>query len=114
MLRAFLCAAVVVALTADVGRSADKDGKEVKGTIKKIDAEKGVITVTVKVKKESMDKEFTITDKTKFTIMEGDDKKEMTGKDGIKGLKEGAAVALTADGDKVTEIKVGGKKKKTT
>jgi hypothetical protein len=110
MLRAFLCAAVVVALTADVGRSAD--GKEVKGTIKKIDGDK--ITVAVKVKKEVTEKEFTVTEKTKFTIMQGDDKKEMTGKDGLKELKEGDAVSIIADGDKISEIKTGGKKKKTT
>lgn len=111
MLRAFLCAAVALTLCASTATA--KDEKAHTGAVKKVDAEKGVLTVSVKVKKETMDKDFTITDKTKFTIADGDNKKEMTGKDGLKEIKEGAHVAVTADKDgNATEVKVGGGKKK--
>jgi hypothetical protein len=111
MLRAFVCAAVAVMVCVNVSSAADKKaGGEVHGVVKSVDAAKGTITVTVKVKKETQDKEFTVTDATKFVL--GD--QQMTGKDGLKSdhLKAGTQVAIHADPDgKATEIKVGGKKK---
>jgi len=114
MLRAFLCAAMVVTLCAGSSTAADKEkGHAFTGTVKKIDAEKGILAVSVKVKKETMDKEFNINDKTKFIIAEGDNKKEMTGKDALKEIKEGAHVSVKADKDgNATEVTVGAGKKK--
>jgi hypothetical protein len=61
----------------------------------------------VKVKKETTDKEFKIEDATKVVVMNGDEKKELAAKEGLKSdqLKEGATVKITTDDDgKVTEL----------
>jgi len=118
MMRTFAVAAVALFLSAGLVLAADKkpEGQPVQGVIKKVDAEKGTITVTVKNKKETADKEFTIGDATKVMVMAGEDKKEMVGKAGLKAeqFKEGAMVGLMLDKDgKVMMVKVGeGKKKK--
>jgi len=121
MLRTFACAAVAlvfgVGLTlADDAKPAKKKGSEVRGTVKKFDAEASTITLSIKNKKnpDGMDKEFKIAEDTKFTVGAGDDKKEMSAKDGFKSeaLKEGAVLTVTLEGDKVTAVTIGGGKKK--
>lgn len=110
MTRVFVCAAVAVVFCAGSVLAAKGD---IVGAIKKIDEEKGVITVAVKVKKETMDKDFTITKDTKFLMVTGDETKDLaTGKDGLKSLKEGANVVIIADGDKPSEVRIVEKKKK--
>lgn len=120
-MRTLFCAALAVAVFAvsnvDAAAKADKKkgGKAVTGTVKKIDAEKGVITVAVKMKKETVDKEFKLGDDSKVVVVDGDDKKEMTAKDGLKAeqLKEGATVSVVADEDgKVSTLTIGMLKKK--
>jgi hypothetical protein len=112
MVRSFVLGAAALFLFAGLALAADKNA--VTGKIKKIDAEKSVITVTTGKKGMQEDKEFKINESTKFTVIDGDDKKEMSAKDGFKApqLKEGASVALTLEGDKVTAVTVGKKGKK--
>ena len=88
-----------------------------KGKIKKVDAEAGSLTVTVKKKKQETDSAFKVDDATKVVIYaEGQKKKELTGKDALKDpeVKEGAAIVVvsTPDGSKVTEVRVGTHSKK--
>ena len=118
MLKLFVSAVVALALCAGAGLAQDKTEKKAKnkttqGTIKKVDAATGTLTVTVKGKKgaEPMDKEFKVDDTTKVTVFtEGQEKpKQLTGKDGLKDtqIKEGATVAVvTNDKDKVVQIRV--------
>jgi hypothetical protein len=89
------------------------------GTVTKIDAKLGTITInmqiTVKKKKEIVDKEFFLNDDAKVTIAEGKDKKIYTGKEALANgsIKEGAAVTFTPEGDlKIKELVVGSKKGK--
>ena len=121
MLRQFACAAVALILCAglalaDDAKPAKKKAGEVKGTVKKIDAAGSTITLTIKNKKnpDGIDKEFKISEDTKFTLVTGDEKKEMSAKDGFKcpALKEGAVISIAADGDKATAVTLGGGKKK--
>jgi Cu/Ag efflux protein CusF len=104
MLRRFLCAAFALVLCVGVTLA-----EEVKGKIKSVDADKGTMTVTV----DGKDQEYKIGTDTKLLNAQGKDLK-----DGIKNarLKEGQAVTLTTekkDGkDVVTEVKLGGGKKK--
>lgn len=116
MLRTFVCAAVALVLCAGISLAADKKkGEAVTGVVKKVDAATGSITVSIKNKKETTEKEFKINDATKVLVISGEDKKELTGKDGLKAeqVKEGAAVVIKCDADgKVIAIQVGTPKKK--
>jgi hypothetical protein len=119
MLRTFLCAAIALTLCLGLTRAEEKKkkGTTAAGTIKKVDADKGVITVTVKKKKDQTeDKDFKVEEATKFVIFVGEDKKEASGKDGLKNenVKEGAKIAVVSDEDgKVTQIRIGTPPKKT-
>lgn len=103
MLRSFLCAVFALLLVAG-GLFAG----EVKGKIKKVDAEKNVVTVTTE---DGKDVEFMVSDTTKLLNGKGADIKQ-----GLKakGFKEGANVTITCekkDGKEVcTQIQLGGKK----
>ncbi len=104
--------AALVALTAvAVGHAADKKApKPVYGVIKTVDPAAGTMTVTVKVKKQSTDMDYTLDDSVKVVIYTTfTDKKELTGKDGLKNdeVKVGANVGIVSDGTKVTELDVG-------
>jgi hypothetical protein len=110
MMRKFVMAAVVLVFAVSVAVAKDQ---AVTGKIKKIDG--STITVTTGKKGMTEDKDYKIGDDVKFTFTEGDDKKEMTAKDGLKSdkLKEGAGVKLTLnDKSEVTAVEVVGKKKK--
>jgi hypothetical protein len=120
MFRSFVCAAVALVLCVGTTLAADKadrkKGQMAQGVIKKVDASTGTLTVTVKNKRESADKEFKVGDTTKITVVAGENKVELTGKDGLKNeqFKEGTPVAiLTDESGKVTEVRIGtGRKKK--
>ncbi len=116
MLKLFVSAALALVLCAGVGLTQDKGKKKnktVQGTVKKVDAATGTLTVTVKGKKgtEPTDKEFKVDDATKVTVFtEGAEKpKQLTGKTGLKEaqIKDGTRVAVvTDDTDKVVQIRV--------
>ena len=122
MLRVFVSAVLALVLCAGVGLTQDKAKKKntiVQGTVKKVDAATGTLTVTIKGKKgtEPTDKEFKVHDATKVTVFsEGQEKpKQLTGKEGLKDteIKEGAKVAVvTDDAGKVVQIRVNQPKKK--
>lgn len=117
MFRTFVCAAVALVLFAGAGFCADKakKGQGAKGTIKKVDAATGTLTVTVKTKNGDQDKQFKVEDATKIVVFEGKDKKELTGKAGLSAgnVKEGTPVTIAADENgKVTAIQIGAAKKK--
>src|SRR5436190_1937862 len=112
MLRSLVCAAVALTLFAGVGPAEEKKKKNTMaaGTIKKIDAKESTITVTVKKKNQTEDKEFKVEDATKFVIFAGEDKKEATGKEAFKNdaVKDGAPIAIISDpAGKIVEIRVG-------
>ena len=100
-----------------------KGEQGVKGQLKKVDAATGSLTVlqSIVVAKgqpaEQKEVEYKIDDATKVIIFSGEEKKEFTGKVGLKNeqVKEGAVVFLMTAGEtKVTELRVGapaGKKK---
>jgi hypothetical protein len=116
-MRTFVSAAIALVLCVNVAPAADKADKKatkVSGVVKKVDAEKGVITVTVKKSKtETEDKEFKVEEATKFVFLGEAQKKELSSKEGIKDptLKEGAPIVLTVEDGKVTSIQVGKAKK---
>ena len=121
MLRKFASAVVVLALCAGLSLAADKaakgkkKGKGVSGTIKKIDAATGTLTVAVKKKKATAEQEFKIDDATKVVVFAGDKKEELAGKAALKNpeVKEGARVTVvTGEDGKVTEIRIGTPPKK--
>jgi hypothetical protein len=122
MLRLFVSAAVALMLCAGAGLAQDKaKGKNTKvnGTVKKVDAATGTLTITVKGKKgeEPKDMEFKVSDTTKVTVYAPTtgDATNLTGKDGLKNgqFKEGAKVVVTTDKDnKVVALQVGQPKKK--
>jgi Cu/Ag efflux protein CusF len=114
MLRKIVCTAVVLALTAGLAAAADK---KVSGKVKKVDADKGTITLLVGKKgEEPKEVDYKIADDVKFTIVisETEKKEGLAAKEGLKAeqLKEGASVVLTMDGDKVTAVTIGAAKKK--
>jgi hypothetical protein len=116
LMRTFVCAVAALAIFAGTGFTAAKAkaGASVSGTIKKVDAAGGTITVAVKDKKQTVDKDYKIADTTKVVI-NGTDKKELTGKDGLKNeqVKEGAVVSIMTDASgNVTMLTVGAAPKK--
>jgi hypothetical protein len=118
-MRTLICAVLALAVcavsTVSAADKADKKkAKGVTGVVKKVDADKGTITIAVKMKKETVEKEFKLGDDVKVTVVSGDDKKEMAVKDAFKAdLKEGATVTVVADDDgKVSALTIGMAKKK--
>jgi hypothetical protein len=111
MLSKILCTAAALFLVTGLSFAADKP---VKGKVKSYDAEKKVLVLTTGKKGETVDKEYKVADDLKLTLVEGDDKKELAGKDalGCPQIKAGANVEVTADGDKITAISITMKKKK--
>jgi hypothetical protein len=114
MLRTIVYTAAVFVLATCVATAADK---KVNGKVKKVDADKGTITLLVGKKgEEPKEVEYKISDDVKFTIIVSDtEKKEgVAAKEGLKAeqLKEGTPVTLMLDGDKVTAVTVGAAKKK--
>jgi hypothetical protein len=85
---------------------------EFKGKVKIIDTDKKTITVTV----DGTDMVFTTTADTKYSAKKKGEAVELKGGLASKQLKEGANVTVvTPDGkkDTATEVRLGGKKKKT-
>jgi Cu/Ag efflux protein CusF len=119
MLRTIVCASIALLLSAGlvVGQEKKKKGNFAGGVVKKIDAEKSTITVTVRTKDSMEDKEFKIGESAKFVVVMGEERKELSVKDGFKSelLKEGARVTIAMnDKNEVTTVTLGqmGKKKK--
>lgn len=111
-------ALVAVLLLAGGAVAADKKNKAgknqmVKGTIKSVSVKDGVLVVSQKLKSEAVDRQLDIKDTTEFVITIGNEKKELSGKDGLALLegKEGASVAVKCDKD-VNVLKVTVKLKK--
>lgn len=85
MLRAILCVTLSLFVCADVALAKDKKGKAVSGKIAKVDADAGTMTVTVKSKTDSGDKDFTVPDSATVVIIADDGTTtEKTGKEGLK------------------------------
>jgi hypothetical protein len=119
MLRTFIVAVLALglftsglALAGDEARKkGKKKGKGNTGAITRVDAEKGTITVSVKVKKNTEDKEFKVTDKTEVFVK---NKKETTPikADKVADLlkkeqfKEGAQVTIETGEDGTTAKKI--------
>ena len=86
MYRMLACALIALGLFVNATR-ADDDAKKKKkkvvattGTVLKVDADKGTLTVSVALKKkQSEEKEFKVTDKTTVTAVKGDEKAELCG-----------------------------------
>jgi hypothetical protein len=106
-----LAAAVVLSLVAVSGLTAQAQQQQknqmVKGTIKEVNVKDGVLVVNQKVKNETVVRQLDIKDVTEFSIQIGDEKKELTGKNGLALLegKEGASVQVKCDKD-VNVLKV--------
>jgi hypothetical protein len=108
MLRTAVAAGTVTILAAVALAQGEKNDREVHGTLQKVDA--GAGTLTVKPDKETAEKEFTLTNSTKVVVFEGDDKRQWTGKKALKdeAVKAGRRVAVVSDADgKVTQVRVG-------
>jgi hypothetical protein len=106
---------VVLVVGVSVAGAGKKKGHNVSGTVKKVDAATGTVTVAVKKKKETTDKDFTIPDEAKVVVQQGKEKKELTGKAGLKDeqVKEGVPVTIVSDADgKVVEVRFGKAAKK--
>src|SRR5262249_20218214 len=96
----------------DAKKKKQTDGA-VTGEIKKIDAATNTLTVSLKAKKATTDREFKIADTTKFVTVNGKNQTDLAG--GLKNeqLKPGATGSVKTDGDgKVTERRLGTAKKK--
>lgn len=112
MARILVCLCALFALTMLVADGSAQDQKPVKnqmvkGTIKSVDLGKNLLVINQKLKNETVDRELSILDTTEFVVMKGNDKKELTGKDGLRLLEgqEGASVQVKCDKD-VNVLKV--------
>jgi len=107
------CALVASVIFAGVALSADDpakaaNNKMVKGTIKSVDADLGVLVVNQETKKDGktqvVDRELSIKPTTHFVVMTGTEKQEADGMDALKLLKRleglaGSKVAIKCDKD---------------
>ncbi|HLJ94755.1 MAG TPA: hypothetical protein VKU02_16325 [Gemmataceae bacterium] len=122
MVRIFISAALALILMTGVsvaaGKGKGKKGQAVHGTIKKVDAKEGTITVAVKAKKAgTANREFKLGADTKVVVVSEGNKSKLTGPEALKneGFKEGATVTVVtdeSDATKVTQVRLGGGKKK--
>jgi Cu/Ag efflux protein CusF len=112
MVRTFVALAVAALLAAGAALAQDAKGKGTRahGTVKKFDAATGTLTVAVKSRGDAEPKEmeFKVTDATKVTVFAvgSNDKTELTGKDGLKGVKEGTPVRVVHADGRATEVTV--------
>ncbi len=116
MIRKFMASGVALLLLTGFALAQDEKGKDkgkgkgmrIVGTVKKFDAAAGTLTVATKSKKDSegTDEEFRVSDATRFIVFgnSADDKKEMSGKEGLKELKDGVRIAVMHSNGKVTEV----------
>lgn len=76
-------------------------GASVPGKILKVDADKGTLTATLKEGDEEKEKEFKVSDKVRFMLMEKGAPKMLQGKEGLKdkGLKKGKEARFYQDPD---------------
>jgi hypothetical protein len=113
MLRAILCVTLGLFLCADVALAKGGQKTSVSGKISKVDADTGTLSMTVKSKTDSSNKDFTVTDSVRVVIIAEDGTTtEKTGKEGLKhpAVKVGAHVKVTTDASgAVTKIRVGKK-----
>jgi len=82
------------------------------GKVKKIDADKGLLTLTVAEGDEEKDVEIKVTEETRFMAMSATGgKKEFTGKDGLKAdqFKKGTKVRVVKDKDGSARMIMAGK-----
>jgi hypothetical protein len=87
-----------------------RKGQESTGTLKRVDPSAGALTVAVKVNDEAVDREFTITDSTTVVLIDGQDRRELKGRDGLKdaAVKQGARVMIFSGPDgQVTRVRIG-------
>jgi hypothetical protein len=108
MLRTIACALLAFGLFALIGTADAQQPQKnqmVKGTVKSIDVPNGVLVVLQKVKDETVERQLDIKSTTEFTITIGGEKQELTGKDGLALLTEGAQVQVKCDKD-VNVLKV--------
>src|SRR5262249_9511641 len=88
-----------------------KKDQGITGQLKKVDVTAGTFTLTVRVSKtETADKEFKVGPDTQVIVFVEKERKELTGKEGLKNeqFKEGATVTvLTNRENKVTAVQVG-------
>lgn len=108
---AAVCGLAILALVTSGSEGGGKAVKAqmVKGTIKLVDPSKDLLVINQKLKSEVVDRELSILDTTQFIIMDGADKKEITGKEGLVLLrgKEGSNVQVKCDKDvNVLQVKV--------
>jgi hypothetical protein len=92
-----ISAPFVLTLSIGLGIADEKKPVALVGIIKKVDADKGILVVTVKGKEaKDADVEILIGDKTKFVALGRDGKKEFTGKAGLKAdaFKPGSKVHI--------------------
>ena len=118
MLRTFIVAVLALglftsglALAGDEAKKKGKKGKGNTGAITRVDAEKGTITVSVKVKKNTEDREFKVNDKTEVfvktkkatTPIKADKVADLLKKE---QFKEGAQVTIETGEDGTTAKKI--------
>jgi hypothetical protein len=107
MLRTIACASLAVGLFVAIGtvEAQGQKNQMVKGTVKSVNVEDGVLVVLQKVKDETVERQLDIKSTTEFTITIGNEKQELSGKDGLALLKAGAQVQVKCDKD-VNVLKV--------
>jgi hypothetical protein len=96
-----------LALLAGTGESADKKKKKanapINGKVFSVDEEKGFVRLIVmtKNKKETStsDPTYKVDDDTKIIINSGKEKKEFTGKEGLKEIKKDDQATVVLDSD---------------
>jgi hypothetical protein len=113
MFRSAVCTTLALLVFAGFGL-ADEEGKKkkkkkgaagVSGQIAQVDAEKGTLTLKVQLKKkQTLDKEYKVTDKTAVTAVEGENKIEVKGENVADLLKKdqfktGATITVEPDSD---------------
>lgn len=85
-----------------------RPGKEVVGTFQAY--KEGVLTVKLQAPQgeESKTQEFRVEDETRVVLFEGQERKELTGKDSFKDVKEGVPVTIRlGENDKIMTIRLG-------
>ncbi|WP_020476346.1 hypothetical protein [Zavarzinella formosa] len=109
MFRFIVSAVFGLVLVAGTGVAADKTQKNqmVKGTIKSVDPEKGVLIINQKLANGVVDRELSITPTVEFVVTTKDGTKEVTGKEGMYLIEKAkdASVQVKCDKD-VNVLKV--------
>lgn len=110
MIRVIVAVLALFVASSGVASAQAVKNQMVKGTVKKVEVSKDLLIINQQLKNEKVDRELSIEPTTVFIVTVDGQKKEISGRQGLELVKEGASVNIKCDKDvKVLSVTVSSK-----